>query len=92
MKTCHQCLSAVSPLGTVTRSRAIGALIMESPMPFGSESAWDAGNKSTTLKKWASHQCLSAVSPLGTIYVPTAVWTGEKKSPMPFGSESAWDP
>ena len=38
----HQCLSAMSPLGTEFRKGFI-EFAVASPMPFGNESAWDQG-------------------------------------------------
>ena len=62
----HQCLSAMSPLGTAVQDTEALNLGLESPMPFGNESAWDRKIRTEATPSIGSHQCLSAMSPLGT--------------------------
>ena len=74
-----------------TKEKAKGTATA-SPMPFGSESAWDTARPpSLPRSKPSGHQCLSAVSPLGTRHENFRLDPVLMRSPMPFGSESAWD-
>ena len=64
-KVGHQCLSAMSPLGT-SMTYICSDTGVESPMPFGNESAWDNQLHTLVSVQDTGHQCLSAMSPLGT--------------------------
>ena len=54
----HQCLSAVSPLGTIELFNEDTTRELQSPMPFGSESAWD--NQTVNNGKRLSKQVTNA--------------------------------
>ncbi len=86
----HQCLSAVSPLGT-RHSRQPNCALRVVTNAFRQSVRWGPAAKPVLSPvNPGGHQCLSAVSPLGTrnknmstIYIVM--------SPMPFGSQSAGD-
>ena len=89
--SCHQCLSATSPLGThiVIKEKAavgLGHQCLSATGPLGTK--LQAPNQST---RYRGHQCLSATSPLGTEQYQKEVKV-LSASPMPFGNESTWDP
>ena len=87
---CHQCLSAMSPLGTFAL-RGVTFPQSKSPMPFGNESAWDNGNTlELTQCNPRSPMPFGNESAWDALSAPQTL-NSESASPMPFGNESAWD-
>ncbi len=87
----HQCLSAVSPLGTNIALPCLSVLPKRSPMPFGSQSAGDRRIPACMLPSptGVTNAFRQSVRWGHKIRVNTP--NGDTSSPMPFGSQSAGD-
>ena len=67
-----QCLSAVSPGGTLRSRLGNVDKLPRSSVPFGGESGWDGALTRKGGRSTLGLQCLSAVSPGGTLLIPTS--------------------